>query len=84
MAKLIIQNEEYALADGSEITGVCRSAGLVFNCNTGVCGSCLITVLDGEKNLSPLTNEEEMLGLDPQRRLACQCRINQGIVTIGF
>ncbi len=84
MAKLVIRNKEYPLADGAGIADVCQAAGLTFNCHTGVCGSCLVKVSEGADNLSRLTAEEDDLGLDPNRRLACQCRIERGTVKIDF
>jgi ferredoxin len=84
MAKLIIEKKIYQLVDGSSLVPSCREAGIPFNCHTGVCGSCLVRVLDGAENLTPLTMPEIDLGLDQSRRLACQCRIEKGTVTITF
>ncbi len=84
MAKLIINDNEYSLPDQSSIAEVCASAGVIFNCNNGVCGSCLIEVLEGSQRLSDLTQEELDLGLDVHRRLACQCFIQSGTVRIKF
>jgi len=47
-----------------------------FSCREGACGTCLIEVLSGSENLSPLTEMEEIV-LDemtdaPNARLACQ------------
>ena len=84
MAVIIINNLEYAINDGSKIQDICQKAGVIFNCNAGVCGSCLIKIIDGAKNLSPLTDEERDLGLDEQNRLACQCTILSGTVKATF
>ena len=84
MAKLFIATEEIDILDGESLGPVCEKAGLAINCRTGVCGSCVINVIDGGENLSPLTAEELDLGLDGTRRLACQCRILKGIVKISF
>lgn len=82
MAKLILNDIEYDILDGSRIRGICEKAGVVFNCNTGVCGECEIEILKGAENLSPLTEEESQLGLANSRRLACLCSIQQGTVKI--
>ena len=43
----------------------------------GVCTTCLIKVEDGLENLSPHTENEEMMGFDPDNntyRLGCQSK----------
>ncbi|MCK5215478.1 MAG: (2Fe-2S)-binding protein [Candidatus Omnitrophica bacterium] len=84
MAKLIIENNEYDLADGSPIAPSCQDAGIPFNCNTGMCGSCLIQILAGKENLNELAPEEIDLGLDGDKRLACLCVIQEGTVKITY
>ena len=84
MAKLIIEAEEYDLPDGAPIDAVCENAGVSFCCNSGVCGSCKIQVVEGTENLSELTSEEKSMGLDPHNRLSCQCRIQKGTVKITY
>ncbi|MBU0469719.1 MAG: (2Fe-2S)-binding protein [Candidatus Omnitrophica bacterium] len=84
MAKLIIDNVEYELLDGSGIAEACREAGIPFNCNTGVCGSCQIKVLEGAENLDDLHSEEIDFGMDKNNRLGCMCVINGGMVKITF
>jgi len=41
-------------------------------------------VVEGKENLSELTEEEKDLGRDKEHRLACQCKIKEGEVKIGF
>ncbi len=84
MAILIINNKEYKVPDGSPIADACHQEGLVFDCNTGVCGQCQISVLEGAENLSGLTDEEKDLGLDAETRLGCLCAIQKGTVKITF
>jgi len=84
VAELIINESKYNLEDGSSISEICQSAGVLFNCNTGVCGSCQISIVDGHENLNNLTEEELDLGLDIKKRLACMCIIKNGIVKITF
>jgi ferredoxin len=41
----------------------------------------MVRIRDGKENLNPMTEKEEMMGLDPEQpdvRLGCQCRINGG------
>jgi ferredoxin len=78
--------EEVELPDGSTIQEVCEEAGVPFACTEGVCGTCVIEVKEGKDNLSrPTQEEEDFLGEgNCDERLACQCRIKQGNVTILF
>lgn len=88
MAKLIFDHngDEIDLNDDSPIAECCEEAGVPFACTEGVCGTCVIEVTEGQENLTDPTPEEgDFLGegcLD--ERLACQCRIKQGIVKIRF
>jgi ferredoxin len=51
---------------------------LKFGCTQGNCEVCLIKVLEGKENLSPLTRQEKITLKDKCQkgyRLACQCAI---------
>ena len=79
------QNEEFELPEGSPIAEACENAGVPFACTEGVCGTCVIEVKEGMENLSEFTQEEEdFLGELDEERLACQCKIKNGDVTISF
>ena len=84
MAKLIIDGIEYDLPDNSKIDATCESAGIPFSCNSGVCGTCQIDILDGAENLGELNQEENALGMDRNNRLSCQCVIKSGIVKVTY
>jgi len=87
MAKLIFTNteEEKELEDGSPLIEACEEAGVPFACTEGVCGTCVIEVVDGMGNLSEFTQEErDFLGDMNKERLACQCKIRGGCVKITF
>lgn len=84
MAKLIIDNKEYEVPDGAQIAETAENAGIPFSCNSGVCGTCQIQVLEGAENLDELNQEEKDLAMDRNRRLSCQCKILQGTVKIIF
>lgn len=58
--------------------------GVLFGCHSGVCGKCATTVLSGLNNLSDPSDEEKDMGLDPDRRLMCQARINKGTVKLDL
>ncbi len=87
MPKLIFDNtgEEKELAEGEEIAPACEESGVPFACTEGVCGTCVVEVLEGMENLSPLTQEEiDFLGEQDRERLACQCKIRGGCVKLTF
>jgi ferredoxin len=87
MAKLIFENtgEEKELDDGSAIHESCEEAGVPFACTEGVCGTCVIEVVDGMGNLSEFTQEEkDFLGDQDRERLACQCKLKGGCVKIKY
>lgn len=85
MAELILNGEEFQLEDGAPIKEKCEEAGIPFACEEGVCGTCVIEVVEGMGNLSEFTQEElDFLGEQDLERLACQCKIKNGCVKIKF
>ncbi len=78
--------EETELPDDSSLAEACEEAGVPFACTEGVCGTCVIEVKEGMENLSlPTQEEKDFLGEETcGERLACQCKIRQGKVTITF
>ena len=84
MAKLIIHGIEHEIPDGTLIAEICEKSGIPFSCNSGVCGTCQITVLEGQENLGELNQEEQDLAMDRNHRLSCQCKISGGIVKAKF
>ena len=87
MGKLIFEHsgEELEIPDGEGIASACEEAGVPFACTEGVCGTCVIEVVEGMNNLSPINQEEkDFLGEQDKERLACQCKLLRGIVKIKF
>ena len=87
MAKLVFENtgEEKSSEEGSPIQEVCEEAGVPFACTEGVCGTCVIEIVQGHESLSELTQEEkDFLGEQDRERLACQCKIRCGLVKIKY
>lgn len=87
MAKLIFEDnqEEFDLPDGASIIEPCEQAGVPFACTEGVCGTCVVEVVDGMENLSEFNQAEaDFLGEQDKERLACQCRILGGCVKLKF
>ena len=84
MAKFIIENVEHELPDGCPMAELAEKAGVPFSCNSGVCGTCQVEILEGADNLNELNQEENDLGMDRRNRLACQCKIMHGTVKVKF
>jgi ferredoxin len=85
MAKLImIDGEEKEILDGEKIHKPSEELGVQFGCEDGVCGTCIIEVEEGRENLSELNEKEKDMGLEPQQRLACQCKIMKGEVKFRY
>ena len=78
----------HEIEDGSSLIDICDEidVSLSFGCTEGTCGICELTVIDGYKNLSKVTEEEKeyLLPEDLQggMRLGCQLKIRKGDVTI--
>lgn len=61
-------------------------SGITYGCREGDCGTCLTYVLEGAENLSEPTAletrvlKENLAGTN--ERLACQCQVMRGAVTV--
>ena len=84
MAKLEIDGKVMQVKDGDGIMKACQAEGVPFGCHHGACGICEIEVVEGMENLSPINEEEKLLGITKPFRLACQCKITHGLVKIKF
>ena len=65
-----------------------ENSPVLFGCRTGICGTCLINVVEGYESLSPPDEEEkEVLEIVapnyPHARLACQINI-KGEIKIEY
>jgi ferredoxin len=82
------------LKNGDAIKSCCEEAGVPFACEEGICGTCIIEVMEGDDHLTEYNQaEEDFLGPKPAsrkpgqgvERLACQCRIaSEGVVKFRF
>ena len=83
-------NITHEIEDGSQLIDICDelAVSLSFGCTEGSCGVCELTVVDGNQNLSKITDEEKeyLLPEDLQAgmRLGCQLKIRRGDVTITW
>jgi ferredoxin len=88
MGKIVFEHsgEEFTVPDGDPIASICEEAGVPFACTEGVCGTCIIEVVEGMENLSPQTQEEkDFLGEENNKeRMACQCKLKSGLLKIKF
>jgi ferredoxin len=86
MAKVryVKTGEEVEVEDGGNLAKACEKFGLVTACEDGLCGTCMVNIIDGEENLSELTPQEKDLERDKKHRLGCQCKIKKGTVTVDF
>jgi ferredoxin len=67
---------------GRSLLEICEEhdAPVPFDCRGGACGTCLVQVVAGASNLSPLTDNEvimleELGSTSGDLRLACQLRV---------
>ena len=84
MAKIIIDGQEKEVADGETIKEVCKDLGVVFGCEDGICGTCMVEIEEGMENLAERNEAENNMGLEGNARLACQCKIKQGTVKVKY
>lgn len=84
MAFLETNTRKIEIADGESIKEACLDLGIPFGCESGICGTCIIEVLEGMENLSEKNESEDMMELEANQRLACQCRIRKGNVKIDY
>lgn len=68
-------NDGYALIDMCEE----HDTSILFGCRDGACGACMVRVLEGKENLSPMKDDErdflETMAAEEDERLACQCKV---------
>lgn len=77
----------YELEPGSELSKVldAKNSPLLFGCRTGICGTCLVEVVEGdEQSRKSSGDEKELLEIlcDDQSksyRLACQMTCDQNL-----
>ncbi len=84
--KITTDDKTFESAPGQNFLELCENedTSILFGCRDGACGACLIKVLEGADNLSPMQDDEkdflETLAAEPNERLACQCKINGDVV----
>lgn len=89
MPKVTITTDDktFEVKDGYALIDMCDDydTSILFGCRDGACGACMVRVLSGAENLSPMQDDEkdflETMGAEDNERLACQCRVS-GDVTL--
>jgi len=84
MAELTDGTNTAKVEDGAEVKEGCKELGVVFGCEDGLCGTCLVEVMEGMDNLSERTQAEKDMGVEDNNRLMCQCKIKGGRVKILY
>ncbi|MEC4812025.1 MAG: 2Fe-2S iron-sulfur cluster-binding protein [Scytonema sp. PMC 1069.18] len=88
MISIYFENDEKTVQveANQNLSDICdeHPSFLLFGCREASCGTCLIEVVNGMENLSPITdNEQDLLDVlapdNPQARLACQCVVQGDI-----
>ena len=83
MPKITIKtdNKTIEVTQGYAMIDLCEDhdTSILFGCRDGACGACMIRVLEGVENLSPIRDDErdflETMAAEPNERLACQCKV---------
>ena len=83
MALIKSRSSEINIIDGGSLDSA-ADIGVQFGCRRGVCGRCATSIVSGMENLSPHNEAEQAFGLDPERRLLCQCTVNGGTVSLDL
>ncbi|MBD3360546.1 2Fe-2S iron-sulfur cluster binding domain-containing protein [Candidatus Peregrinibacteria bacterium] len=93
MPKVKFQNtgEEAEAEKGADLMEVTKNQGwpIAYGCEDGMCGTCIVKIIEGKENLNPLDEKEkqtlDVMGMDDgEHRLACQCKVNGDIVIEGM
>ena len=84
MAKLELNGDVIDVEENTSIVDAIEEAEVPIGCSNGVCGTCEVEVLEGMENLNEMTEEEEDLGMEGNKRLGCQCQLTGGTVVMEY
>ncbi len=82
MAVLKNKAARVEITDGDQAQEAAKELGVAFGCQKGVCGSCVVEVLDGMENLTVKSGNEAGYDMRVRDRMMCQCSVLDGEVTI--
>ena len=78
---IVTDKKTIDVPDGYALIDMCEDhdTSILFGCRDGACGACMVRVLEGAENLSPMQDDErdflETMAAEPNERLACQCKV---------
>ena len=81
-------NKTFDVPDNYALIDMCEDhdTSILFGCRDGACGACMVKIIKGGEFLNPMKDDErdflETMGAAPNERLACQCRVKGGDVTL--
>ncbi len=79
--KYIPDGKKVKCEKGDKLIDIANKEDLTipFGCTDGLCGTCIVTVNEGTKNLTEKTGQEketlELFEATENQRLACQCKV---------
>ena len=87
------EKKKVEVGDHANLRGVALAHGVeiyegpfkISNCRgLGLCGTCVVEILEGMENLSPKTKAEKskLKDLSPTLRLSCQCQVRGDVSVI--
>lgn len=82
MAHLKTKSGGFDVEKGESLSHAAKQLGVTFGCQKGVCGACVVIVLEGMENLSPKSESEENYDMRDGDRMMCQCKATGGSITI--
>lgn len=82
MAVLKNSTARIEVPDGENLQVAAKELGVALGCRKGVCGACVVEVLEGMDQLSAKSDSEEEFGMRDGDRMMCQCSISAGEVAI--
>ena len=82
MAILKNASAQVEVTDGEKVQEAAKELGVSFGCRKGVCGACVVEVLEGMENLSEKSGNEESFDMRATDRMMCQCSATGGDVII--
>ena len=89
--KLHSTGEEVEVSAGTSLKDVTKehSWPMAYGCEDGMCGTCIVKIVEGMENLSPIEEKEKqtlsVMGMDDgTHRLCCQCIVNGDITIAGM
>ena len=84
MAKIVLNGEEIEVENNTRIVDSIEEAGVPIGCSNGVCGTCEVEIIEGMENLNELTEEEEDMGMEGNKRLGCMCQLTGDKVEMEY